>query len=66
MSELAATRRDIFILALVLIIVVYFAGATSVGKTFFAGVQQILLTVTGQKSPGVFGAYPGNAPQGGA
>lgn len=66
MNEVGAITRDLFLLALILILAAYFAGTTAVGKTFFAGLNQILLTSTGQKAGGGFNAYPANAPHGGA
>jgi hypothetical protein len=56
------TIQYLFILALVLILVAYFAGANKLGQTAFAGINNLGLTFTGRNSQGAFSAYPGNAP----
>jgi len=58
MDELSRTMRYLFILALVLLVLAYYAGAKQVGATFFSGVNQLGLTFTGRNQAGQFAAYP--------
>jgi hypothetical protein len=55
------TIQYLFILALVLIVVAYFAGANKLLGTFFGGVNQLGLTYTGRDTSGKFAAYPTGA-----
>lgn len=52
------TIQYLFILALVLILVAYFAGANQLGQTAFAGVNSLGLTFTGRNNQGQFASYP--------
>lgn len=54
------------ILAFVLILVAYYAGATQVGKTLFGGLNQLALTTQARQANGQFAPYPGNAPASGS
>lgn len=56
------TERYLFILALILIGVAYFAGSKQLLQTAFGGVNQLDLTATGRTANGQFAAYPQNAP----
>lgn len=62
MEEYDRTLRYLFILALVLIAVAYWAGTTGVLGTVLSGINTLGLTFTGRDSKGQFAAYPGNAP----
>lgn len=63
MDEAGRTIRYLFVLAIILILVVYFAGASQLGTTIFSGINTLGLTFTGRNAQGVFQAYPGNAPK---
>lgn len=52
----------LFILAIALIIVGYYAGVNQLAKTTFAGLVQLGNTYTGRDQSGKFAAYPTNAP----
>jgi hypothetical protein len=58
MDEVGRTARYLFILALVLILVAYYAGTNQLGQTLFSGVNQLGLTFTGRNAQGQFAAYP--------
>lgn len=62
MDDVGRTIRYLFLLAVILILVVYFAGASQLGTTIFGGVNQLGLTFTGRTSQGQFAAYPMGAP----
>jgi hypothetical protein len=62
MDEVERTVRYLFILALVLIIVAYWAGANKIFATGLAGVNTLDLTATGRDAQGRFAGYPANAP----
>lgn len=53
--------RYFFILAALLIIVVYFAGATKVTDAFAHMIQTVSYAVTGRNSAGNFANYPTGA-----
>jgi hypothetical protein len=55
------TIQYLFILALVLIVVAYFAGANQLLGTAFGGLNSLGLTYTGRTSSGQFAAYPTGA-----
>ena len=61
MDELGRTTRYLFILAVILILVAYYAGANSLGKTIFGGINTLGLTFTGRNDKGQFAAYPKGA-----
>lgn len=48
----------IFLLILVLILVAYFRGSTSVGGTLFTGLDRSILYLQGRNSQGNFANYP--------
>jgi hypothetical protein len=50
-----------FIIMLVLVLVVYYIGTTSVGQTLYTGIVQIVYALTGRTNTGNFAAYPGGA-----
>ena len=54
--------KYLFWLAVLLIVVAYFAGASTLGQTIINGLNQLGLTFTGRNAQGQFAAYPGNAP----
>lgn len=56
------TIQYLFILALVLIVVAYFAGTKQILSTGGSVLNQLGQTYTGRDSSGAFAAYPGNAP----
>lgn len=47
-----------FILAVILIFAAYWAGLNTEARTFFAGVNQLVLSLTGRTSNGQFAQYP--------
>jgi len=65
MDTLDTSMKYLFILAVILILVAYWAGSTGLLKTLFSGVNTLDLTATGRTSAGTFAPYPGNAPSGG-
>lgn len=58
MDEFARTTRYLFILAVILIAVAYWAGSTKVLGSLFSGVTGLDYAVTGRDSSGAFAAYP--------
>jgi hypothetical protein len=48
----------LFALGVLLILVAYYVGSTSVLGTIFSGANTLDLTATGRKSDGTFPAYP--------
>ncbi len=50
-----------FIISLVLVLVVYYIGTTSVGQTLFAGIVSTSYALTGRTPQGTFANYPGGA-----
>jgi len=48
----------VFLLILVLILVVYFRGSSSVGGTLFSGLDRSILYLQGRNSAGDFANYP--------
>ncbi len=50
-----------FIIMLVLVLVVYYIGTTSVGQVLFAGITQTIYALTGRTNQGTFAGYPGGA-----
>lgn len=62
MDEVDRTIRYLFILALVLILVAYWAGANQLAGTTLSGINTLGLTFTGRNTQGQFAAYPSNAP----
>lgn len=62
MQEIDRTIRYMFILAFLLIVVAYWAGANKVLGALFSGVNMLDLTVTGRKADGSFAAYPTGGP----
>lgn len=62
MSELTRTEKYLFILALVGLVLAYYAGAVQLIKV--GGPQLINLTevAQGRTTQGTYPAYPGNAP----
>ena len=62
MNDGERALRYLFILAIVLILVAYYAGAVNLGSTIFSGVNTLGLTFTGRDKTGNFAAYPTNAP----
>lgn len=61
METVDRTIRYLFVLAFVLIIVAYYAGANTLLKSGLAGVNTLDLTATGRNAAGKFGAYPTGA-----
>lgn len=56
--------RYLFILALVLVLVAYYAGVQTEATTFFNGVGYLGNVFTGRNpKTGQFASYPGNAPK---
>jgi hypothetical protein len=64
MSEVGRTINYLFILALILILVAYWAGTNQVLSALFAGTNTLDLTATGRNAQGTFAAYPTNGPTG--
>jgi hypothetical protein len=62
MNELSQAARWLFILALFLIAVAYFAGFTADTKAVVAGVNSLGLTFTGRNAAGNFANYPNGNP----
>jgi hypothetical protein len=58
MDEVSRTIRYLFILALVLIVVAYWAGSNALLGTGIKGVVSLDNAATGRNSAGVFAAYP--------
>lgn len=54
------------VIAGILILVAYYAGAKQVGGTLLSGLNQLDLSATGRDSSGKFAPYPGNAPASGS
>lgn len=52
---------EIFLLLLVLIVVVYFAGSTKVIASLAGGIQSVSYAVTGRNAQGQFADYPKGA-----
>lgn len=52
------TVQYLFILALILILVAYFAGANQLGQTAFSGINSLGNTFTGRNQQGQFASYP--------
>ncbi len=62
MDEFSRTLRYLFILALVLVFLAYYAGANKLLGTGVAGVNTLGLTFTGRNAQGQFAGYaPGFA-----
>lgn len=62
MDEFQRTLRYLFILALVLVFLAYWAGANQLAQTGISGVNQLGLTFTGRDNQGKFAAYPTGGP----
>jgi hypothetical protein len=60
---MSRTLWYMFIIMVLLIVAVYFAGLVTEGRAFFAGVNQLVLSLTGRTSNGQFAQYP-NTPKG--
>ena len=58
MDEIDRTVRYLFVLAVILILVAYYAGANTLAKTGLAGLNTLDLTATGRNAQGQFAAYP--------
>lgn len=65
MDTLRESAQELFILAVILVVLAYFVGATSLLTTAFSGLNQLGLTFTGRDSTGQFASYPANAPTSG-
>jgi hypothetical protein len=59
---MSKTEWYLFVLAIALVILAYYAGANKLLGTAFSGVNTLGLTFTGRNSNGQFAAYPSNAP----
>lgn len=57
MDEFSRTLRYLFILAILLMLLAYYAGAKQLGQTLFSGINTLDLTATGRNSQGNFAAY---------
>lgn len=64
MDEIGRTERYLFVLALALMILAYWAGANKLLGTLFAGANALDLTATGRDQQGHFAAYPSGGPTG--
>lgn len=64
MDEAGRTIRYLFVLAVLLVVLAYFAGANQLAKTGLAGLNTLGLTFTGRNSQGQFAAYPTGGPTG--
>jgi hypothetical protein len=53
----------LFVLAVLLLVLGYWAGANQLAKTGFAGINQLGLTFTGRNAAGQFAPYPSGGPQ---
>lgn len=62
MGDVDRTIRYLFILALALILVAYWAGANKLAGTTLSGINTLGLTFTGRDQQGNFASYPANAP----
>ena len=58
MDEFGRTVRYLFILAILLIVVAYWAGSTKVLAGLFSGTTALDYAVTGRNASGAFAAYP--------
>jgi hypothetical protein len=59
MSDFSKVLTYLFILALVLIAVAYYAGVQTDARAFANAFQTIQYSITGRNSSGQFAAYPG-------
>lgn len=55
---IAQTERYFFLLAVLLLLAVYYVGFTTEAKTVAPAINNLLLTVTGRNAAGQFAAYP--------
>jgi len=55
---MSRTLWYMFIIMLALIAAVYFVGVVTDARAFFAGVNQLVLSLTGRDSSGKFAQYP--------
>ena len=62
MGEVERTTRYLFILAIVLVVLAYWAGANKLAGTGIAGINTLGLTFTGRNAQGQFAAYPTGGP----
>ena len=62
MSELSRAERYLFIIALAMIVLVYFAGGVKLLQAGGPQAVNILETAQGRTSSGQFPDYPKNAP----
>ncbi len=58
MDTAQLTMRYLFVLALALMVLAYYAGAKQLLGTIFSGANQLDLTVTGRDAQGQFANYP--------
>lgn len=58
MDELDKALFYIFVLSMILVVVAYYAGSTSVLQQLGQSLSSIILTATGRDSNGKFAAYP--------
>ncbi|MGZ6392509.1 MAG: hypothetical protein ACXWQZ_24995 [Ktedonobacterales bacterium] len=59
----AQLARYWFLLSILLIVVVYFAGVSTDARVFGDVINKLSLTLTGRDTSGHFADFPGNAPQ---
>lgn len=57
----ARILRDTFVLAVILIVIVYYVGANQLAKTGFSGAKDLLYAGTGRNAQGQFQPYPSGA-----
>jgi hypothetical protein len=63
MSEFSRAERYLFIIALAMIVLVYFAGGVKLLQAGGPQAVNILETAQGRTSSGQYPNYPGNAPK---
>ena len=63
-DEAGRTIRYLFVLAVLLVVLAYFAGANKLAQTGLSGLNTLGLTFTGRNAAGQFAAYPGGGPTG--
>lgn len=57
-DEVDKSIRDLFLISLFLVAVVYFVGLTSDVSTVFTSLSGLINTATGRDSTGKFAGYP--------
>lgn len=58
MGQISQAERDLFLLAVLLIVVAYFVGFTTDANAIFSGISNLVLVGSGRNAQGNFAAYP--------